>query len=149
MKYLISISALIITIALPVNAGVYRWVDAQGQTHYSSQPPEGKTAESIKVKPLQKIQDSDIEEKYANDEKKEKEDQKQAEYNRQAQQQATERNTQLKQACDGMRKDLALYKNEPRTRININGVVRRLTPEELTTKITELQKNIEENCQDF
>ncbi|HMW29814.1 MAG TPA: DUF4124 domain-containing protein, partial [Plasticicumulans sp.] len=36
--------------ALPADAAVYKWVDAEGRTHYSSTPPPGADAKPVVIR---------------------------------------------------------------------------------------------------
>jgi len=50
MRQLFTLSAaLILALALPVQAEVYKWVDDQGRTHYSNTPPESVAARAKPV----------------------------------------------------------------------------------------------------
>jgi len=42
LKYLLTLSSVLLLIASPVHAQLYKWVDEQGKVHYSDQPPSGK-----------------------------------------------------------------------------------------------------------
>lgn len=37
-------------VAQAAAAAVYKWTDAQGRVHYSSQPPPGQSAEAVKIR---------------------------------------------------------------------------------------------------
>ena len=48
MRRLILTGSLLLALSTTAMAGqVYKWVDAQGNTHFGSQPPEGQQATSI------------------------------------------------------------------------------------------------------
>ncbi|UYZ84499.1 DUF4124 domain-containing protein [Entomomonas sp. E2T0] len=149
MKHIILTIAVSLFTVLPVAAQMYRWVDGKGQVHYSSEPPQGQKAEQIKKPTSPRVNNKDVVEKYADGEKKPTEAEKQESFNRAAQQQAQKDEAQTRLACDGMRKDLALYQNYPRARVDVEGTTRRLTSEELNTRIADLQKNINDNCQGY
>lgn len=149
MKQTILTGIIALLVALPVAAQTYRWVDSNGQVHYSSEPPQGQTVEAIKTPTAIKIDNRDINAEQAEKTKTKTEADKQAVLNKQAQEQAAKDDAQLKQACNGMRQDLALYQNQPRARIDVEGVTRRLTPEELNKRIADLQKTINDNCQNY
>lgn len=148
MKCTILTAMIALLTVLPVSAQVYRWVDGNGQVHYSSEPPEGKKVEQIRTPMAKKINSQTVKDS-AGDEKKETEEAKQAVYNREVQQQAAQSEAQRKVACESMRKDLALYQNYPRARVEVDGVARRLTPNELNTRIKQLQDDISKGCQDY
>ncbi len=39
-----------LSLSLPAHAQVYRWVDEEGNVHFTDQPPPGKNAEHVEVK---------------------------------------------------------------------------------------------------
>lgn len=140
-------SALLLLIASPVMAAqVYKWVDAQGVTHFGSQPPEGQEAATVNttVAPSKPATPSglptpdklppigaDAEQK-AIDEKVKKE--------------VAEKEAELKKYCESLRTNLAQLQNNPRLRVEDNGEQRRLTEEERQSRIQEVEKGIAENC---
>ena len=168
MKFTIIALGLCFT-SLGAFAQAYRWVDAQGQVHYGSTPPasmdmgdgEAKAenappqttaelaARQIAEDKAKQISVSNTtEEKISKKDKtKEAADAKQATYNQVAKAEAQQRQQQVNAACDSMRKDLATFENQPRARVEVDGAIRRLTPEELNSKITELKKSINDNCE--
>lgn len=149
MKHIILTALVSILTVLPVAAQMYRWVDDKGQVHYTAEPPEGVKAEQLRKPSAPKVDNLDVIAKQAEAEKRKAEAEKQAEFNQAAQQQAQQDDAQIRAACSGMRQDLALYTNYPRARVDVNGETRRLTPEELNTRIADLQKNIKDNCQGY
>ncbi len=42
MKLLLALSSILLLMASPAHAQLYKWVDEQGKVHYSDQPPSGK-----------------------------------------------------------------------------------------------------------
>ncbi len=48
-KYLLGVLAVVF--ASSAAAGIYKWVDANGVTHYSEQPPAGAQAHEVQVSP--------------------------------------------------------------------------------------------------
>ncbi|MNR67187.1 hypothetical protein D3C85_1910550 [compost metagenome] len=61
--------------------------------------------------------------------------------------QVAEQQAQLKAFCEQARTNLAQLQNNPRLREEIDGEMRRLTDETRQERITEAQKQIEQNCQ--
>ena len=49
MRLLVPALLMTLTAANAQAGNVYKWIDDKGTTHYSSQPPAGKTAEAIKI----------------------------------------------------------------------------------------------------
>lgn len=165
MKYtILLISSLLVLSFSAIAQSTYRWVDSSGQVHYSSKPPAAVDANVKKPETKEETTASlaarlraeekakqEAQKEQAKDSQVDKKevDDKQAAYNQAAQQKAAQDGVQLKVACESMRKDLATYTNYPRAKVNVDGVVRRLTPEELSTKTNALQNKIKENCQDY
>ena len=135
-------SALIVLMSTPVMAAqVYKWVDAQGVTHFGAQPPEGQQATSVNTTiapapaaiPAKLPQVGVDEEQQAIDEKVKKE--------------VAAKEAERKQYCEKMRTNLAQLENNPRLREEVNGKVRRLDEDERQKRIGEAKKAIAENCQ--
>lgn len=135
-------SALIVLMSTPVMAAqVYKWVDAQGVTHFGAQPPEGQQATSVNTTiapaptaPPAKLPQVGVdEEQQAIDEKVKKE--------------VAAKEAERKQYCEKMRTNLAQLENNPRLREEVNGEARRLGEDERQKRIAEAKKAIAENCQ--
>ncbi|KPA92362.1 MULTISPECIES: DUF4124 domain-containing protein [Pseudomonas] len=47
---------LLLTFALPVSAQIYKYTDANGNTAYSSQPPDGMAAQTVELPPLNSVE---------------------------------------------------------------------------------------------
>lgn len=135
-------SALIVLMSTPAMAAqVYKWVDAQGVTHFGAQPPEGQQATSVNTTiapastaiPAKLPQVGVDEEQQAIDDKVKKE--------------VAAKEAERKQYCEKMRTNLAQLENNPRLREEVNGEVRRLDEGERQKRIGEAKKAIAENCQ--
>ncbi len=135
-------SALLVLMSTPAMAAqVYKWVDAQGVTHFGAQPPEGQQATSVNTTiapapaaiPAKLPQVGVDEEQQAIDEKVKKE--------------VAAKEAERKQYCEKMRTNLAQLENNPRLREEVNGEVRRLDEDERQKRIAEAKKAIAENCQ--
>ena len=50
------LACLILLVALPAAAQIYKYTDANGNTAYSNQPPEGRPAQTIELAPLNSVQ---------------------------------------------------------------------------------------------
>lgn len=118
---------------------IYKWVDAQGVTHFGAQPPQGQEATSVITpsvpagKPPTPPRSDAIGDQQAIDKTVKK--------------QVAEQQAQLKVFCEQARTNLAQLQNNPRIREEIDGEMRRLTDETRQERITEAQKQIAENCQ--
>jgi len=47
---------LLMLVALPAAAEIYKYTDAEGNTAYSNQPPQGTTAQTVNLPPLNSVQ---------------------------------------------------------------------------------------------
>ena len=118
---------------------VYKWVDAQGVTHFDAQPPQGTQATTVinptssTSKPAAAPSGGVIGDQKTIDQ--------------QVKKQIAEQETQLKVFCEQARTNLAQLQNNPRVREDVEGEMRRLTDEERRQRVEETRKQIEENCQ--
>ncbi len=122
-------------------AQVYKWVDAQGVTHFGAQPPQGQQVETVNTvtapaksaatpqPPAQEEADAD-----------------QNSIDRKVKQQVAAQEAERKRYCESMRTNLAQLQNNPRVRVEDNGETRRLTEEERQSRINETRDKIAENC---
>ncbi|MVV46938.1 DUF4124 domain-containing protein [Pseudomonas sp. PB120] len=118
---------------------IYKWVDAQGVTHFDAQPPQGQEATTVVTpssstgKPGVPPRNSAIGDQQAIDKTVKK--------------QVAEQQAQLKVFCEQARTNLAQLQNNPRLREEVDGEMRRLTDEQRQERTTEAQKQIADNCQ--
>jgi hypothetical protein len=137
MRTLFMVSLLISPLCM---AGqIYKWVDAQGVTHFGAQPPQGQEATTVLTpsnpagKPATLPRSKVIGDQQAID--------------KTVQKQVAEQQAQLKVFCEQARTNLAQLQNNPRVREDVDGEMRRLTDEQRQERITEAQKQIGDNCQ--
>ena len=118
---------------------VYKWVDAQGVTHFGSQPPpEGQATTVIKSSPSAAKPAAPPPAGVIGDQKA---------IDQQVKEQIAEQQAQLKAFCEQTRTNLAQLQNNPRVREDVEGEMRRHTEEERRQRIDETRKQIEEHCQ--
>lgn len=143
MRRMILACSVLLTLSTGATAGqIYKWVDAQGNVHFGSQPPEGQEAASVNPNISQpKIAAPAAKAPEASDADKEQE-----KLDEQARAAASKREEELKVYCERIRKDLAQMKASPRVRVEENGELRRLTEEERQQRIAESEASIKENC---
>jgi hypothetical protein len=147
MHRMILAGSLLLTLAAPVSAQVYKWVDAEGVTHFGSQPPQGQAATavgSLASPPRPAAQapgpggppklDSQLQ------------DDPQGAIDAKVKEEVAAREAERKRYCEAVRTNLAQLQNNPRVQVNIDGEVRRLREEERQSRIAESQKAIVENC---
>lgn len=140
MRMIFLTASLLVGMSPMCMAGqIYKWVDAQGVTHFSAQPPEGTEATTVTksapppAKPAAPPSGGVIGDQKAIDQQVKKE--------------IAEQQAQLKAFCEQARTNLAQLQNNPRVREDVEGEMRRLTDEERRLRIDETRKQIEENCQ--
>jgi len=120
-------------------AQIYKWVDAQGVTHFDAQPPPGQqsttlqTPSSPPTKPAAMPGSGVVGDQKAIDDKVKK--------------QVADQQAQLRQFCEQARTNLAQLQNNPRLREEVEGQMRRLDDAQRQERIVEAQKQIAENCQ--
>ena len=146
MRRMIITSSLLLAISATAMAGqVYKWVDAQGVTHFSAQPPQGQEASTIntalpvpKPAPAEPTKPPPTFESIANPE--------QAAIDAKVKQDVAAKEAERKKYCEEVRTNLAQLQNNPRLRMEVEGEVRRLSEEERQARIAETQKSITDNC---
>jgi len=130
------------------SADVYKWVDDEGNTHYSQQAPKNQQADIIKAPPpparsaadAQKEIDTLIEKQSGTFEVKQEE--------RRLAKEAAEEEKNNKEYCRVNRHNLQQYQNNPgRQMIDADGNVTRPTEEQRQAKIAEIQKRLADDCQ--
>jgi len=131
-----------------VSAEIYKWVDNEGNVHYSERAPQNAKVDIIKTPPppavdpavAQKEIDTLIEKQNGTFEAKEEE--------RRLAKEELARQKQLDEYCKINRSNLTKYQNNPgRRMIDADGNVTRPTEEQRQQKIAEIQKQLAENCQ--
>jgi len=142
MRRTIFLGSLLLALAPTVMAAqVYKWVDAQGVTHFGSQPPEGTSASAVNTNtappksnfPLPTPKPTpppsvDDKQKAVDDKVKQEVAQQEA------------------QRCAKARENLAQLKNNPRIRVEDKGGYRYINEDERQARIGENEKAIQESC---
>lgn len=143
MRRMILTTSLALALSTTAMAGqVYKWVDAQGVTHFSEQPPQGQAATTInkaappppstEPKAVPTFKDIADPEQAAADAKVKKE--------------VAEQDAQRVKYCETQRNNLAQLENNPRVRVEDGGEMRRLGEGERQQRIADSKKAITENC---
>jgi len=138
----LAVTAALLWLLMPVAqaAQIYKWVDAQGVTHFDAQPPAGNAATAVDtVKPVAPPPSSPP--KAATDGAAQ-----QKALDNQVKRQVAEQEQQLEKFCTGARTNLAQLNNNPRIRQEVDGELKRLNEEERQQKIRETQQMIDEHC---
>lgn len=133
-------ASLLISLSPLCMAGqVYKWVDAQGVTHFDAQPPQGQEAATIvtpssAATPPKKLPaNAPIGDQQA--------------IERTVKKQVAEQEAKLRTYCETARTNLAQLQNNPRLRESTEGGMKRLSDEQRQGRITEVQQSIAQNCQ--
>lgn len=142
MRLTMVAGGLLLALSTSVMAGqIYKWVDAQGATHFSAQPPLGQPAEAldtVTAPPRRTVaQPIDI------DPSGETEQQS---IEREVKHQVAKQKAERQRYCTSLRTNLAQLQNNPRVRIEEGGELRRITEEERQARISETQEKITDTC---
>jgi hypothetical protein len=139
--------ALMFALSAPLMAAqVYKWVDAQGVTHFGAQPPQGAEAATVDTKvapppsgfplpprPAPAPAPSASDKQKAADEK--------------VRQEVAQQEAERARYCDTLRTNLAQLKNNPRVRVaDDDGEMRRIPEEERQARITQTEQDLQKNC---
>ena len=127
-------------------ADIYKWVDKDGQTHYSSTKPENRQADTIKSPPAVDPNETQIridalikQQKIATEEKGLTEEERKL---------AAERRKKQQENCKIAKSNLQQYEDNPHARIlDDDGEITYLREEERQANIKELKDYINELCQ--
>lgn len=140
MRTLLLTAGLLVGLSPMCMAGqIYKWVDDQGVTHFSAQPPQGAEAATvIKTTPSAGKPAAPSSSPVIGD---------QEAIDQEVKRQVADQEVQLKAFCEQARTNLAQLRNNPRVREDVDGEMRRLTEEQRKERITEAQSQIDENCQ--
>ena len=122
-------------------AQIYKWVDAQGVTHFDAQPPAGQQVQQIDVQkppppppPAAKPAVDPNAGQKAIDDKVRK--------------QVAEQEAKRKEICDTLRTNLAQLQINSRVRLQVGSDVRRMTEEERQEQLTQTKKALDESCKE-
>lgn len=162
MRRIILTGSLLLALSGSVMASqVYKWVDAQGVTHFGAQPPQGQDATSVSTGAAQpKEVKPTFENPYPVQPKAEEKaaapapaepgkassDEQQKALDEKVKSDVAKQEAERKKYCDTMRTNLAQLQNNPRVRVEENGQLRFLGEEERQAKMAETKKSIDENC---
>ncbi|WP_448682936.1 DUF4124 domain-containing protein [Pseudomonas nicosulfuronedens] len=149
MRRTIFMGSLLLALAPTVMAAqVYKWVDAQGITHFGAQPPEGTDAATVNTNSAPPKASSNFPPPATTKPTlPPSEDEKQKAADEKVRQEVAQQEAERLKQCDKLRNDVAQLKNNPRIRVDDgNGELRRITEEERQARIAGSEKSIRENC---
>jgi len=136
-----------VMLSFSVSAEIFKWVDENGQTHYSQTPPASGQAVTVDVPPP-----PPIDPEQARDEIETLiEQQQEAEKTEQLEQQKREEEAQQQafrdENCRIAQENLTTYQNNPGRRVvDAEGNVTRMVEEDRQQKMQEFQQQIDEFC---
>ncbi|WP_250656799.1 DUF4124 domain-containing protein [Alkalimarinus coralli] len=130
-------------ITLPSYAGkVYKWTDENGVIHYGDKRPEGAKSETLRVESKSSAPRTSVQDQLKSlEEKQQKEN-----LAKQEQEKSKKAKEQNQLRCTQAKENLQTIENNARIRIEENGELRYMTPEEITAKKDEMNKIVEEAC---
>jgi len=148
MRRTIFMGSLLLVLAPTVMAAqVYKWVDAQGITHFGAQPPEGSSAATVNTNSAPPKASSNFPPPAPKPTLPPTEDAKQKAVDDKVKQEVAQQEAQRVKQCEQLRVDLAQMKNNPRIRVDDgSGELRRITEEERQARIAKSEQDIRENC---
>ena len=140
---------LLLTAALSHASGIYKWIDEDGQLHYSQTPPPNRPAEVIQGAPPpandpDTVRDDLQRQLDAFDERRAQRDEAFAEHK-----QKDEVARIKKQNCETARKNLEkLRRGGNNAYMTPEGEVIRLTDDERAKRIDDAKQGIQDNCEE-
>ncbi|MDF3931994.1 DUF4124 domain-containing protein [Pseudomonas citronellolis] len=148
MRRTILTGALMFALSAPLMAAqVYKWVDAQGVTHFGAQPPQGTTATSVDTKVAQPPSGFPLPPKAAAAALEPSAADKQKAADEKVREQVAQQEAERVRYCDTLRTNLAQLKNNPRVRVSgDDGEMRRIPEEERQARITQTEQDLQKNC---
>lgn len=125
-------------------ASVYKWTDEDGVTHFGDRQPTGQQAESVNIRTGKSSGGN----RMSPQEQLEQLETQEAKESEKRQESAVEeaRRKQREANCETARTNLKLIQQNSRIRIEEEGELRYLTPEEIEEQKQQFEKIAEENC---
>jgi len=120
---------------------IYKWVDAQGVTHFTAQPPQA--TQSVTIPPAKQPPAPASTPAAAAPAATE---QTQADIDARVRRELAQKEKERAEYCLTVRTHLAHLRNNPRLRMEMNGEMRRVTEDERQAKIAEAEKTIAAQC---
>lgn len=136
------------TAADPEAAEVYRWVDDEGVTHYSSSPPPGQDADRIDASnpPADDPEASQAEIERLRQSNRTRQHKRRLE--REAEAREEQQQQEKQQYCSRLHDKRRILINSARVREQADGGGRVLTREEREERLREIEQLLDERCDD-
>lgn len=144
MRWMFLSAALSVAASIAAGPGqaatIYKWVDAQGVTHFDAQPPAGQQAQEVNVQkpPPPSSAPTSTEDLEGAAE--------QRSIDAKVKTQIREQDARRSENCAVLRTNLSQLQNNPRVREATEDGSRRLTEEQRRARIEETEKAINDNC---
>ena len=122
-------------------ASIYKWVDAQGVTHFDAQPPAGQETQQIDIKAPAAASSSATSSPPKNDAQNE-----QRTIDAEVKKKIAQEEAQRSEDCKILRTNLAQLQNNPRVREQVEGGLKRLNDDERKARTTETEAAIRDSC---
>ncbi len=127
---------------------MYKWVDADGNTHYTqSPPPDGTTKEDLNLPASANLDNTEALKEFEDQQNKNQELAEENEKEQKLQDRSAEHTALKKENCRTAKAKLENVQNTGRIRaVDEYGNIVRATEEERQRRITEAQENIKKWC---
>lgn len=130
----------------PALAGMYKWVDEQGITHYSQTPPPSGNAQQIKPPPTPADSEAAVKRLEAQRQEAQKRHEAGQQDARESQKSA-ESQAIREESCRLARQNLNTLEAHSRVAVrDADGNMKRLSEEERQTQLSEAKKQVDEYC---
>jgi type IV secretory pathway VirB10-like protein len=144
----ICLTLFILLFSFSVSAEIYKWVDENGQTHFSQTPPDSGIAEKVDVPPPPPIDPEQAQTEVDTLIEQQQEAEKAEQLAQQEREKAAEEQAIREENCRIARSNLTTYQNNPGRRVvDADGNVTRMVEEERQQKMQEFQEQIDLYCQ--
>lgn len=141
MRLLLYVGGLLLALGAPAMADtIYRWVDAQGVTHFSARPPQGQQAQALRMA----VQPPPL--PAASERAGSPGEREQREIERKVKQEVARQTAEFQRYCTALRTQLAQLQNNPRLRVEDAGQTRRLAEEERQARIADVRQKLAAEC---
>ena len=142
-----SISSFLLIFSMNAQATIFKWTDANGQTHYTAQPPVEEKLR-IKAKDIEdKIKSNAGKYRAPNQASGSSSAEKVASSEDKSEERLAGPNPQLVKYCDNQRNNLKqLKKNFRNVWIDVKGIKTTLNQEQRKEKVAMLQSKVETDC---
>ncbi|MAG64302.1 MULTISPECIES: DUF4124 domain-containing protein [Pseudomonas] len=144
MRKIVISAALSLVCTSAMATQLYRWVDENGVTQFSQQPPAEDQYQRLQVKPAPELGTGSL----APAPDASAEEQTEATEPAAAPQPTPEQQAKLAEQCDALRANLTTMQNNPRLRRTLeDGTVERIGEDERQAMIAKAQADLQEHCQ--